>query len=302
MIGSKKNLDVNVSDKRGRIDPDHPLIPIYRQCELLGLARSSLYYRPVGVSRLDLELMRLIDQQYTRTPFYGSRRMRAYLKGKGYHVNRKRIGRLMHMMGLEAIYPKPKLSRPDTEHKVYPYLLKGVEVDGPDQVWASDITYIRMRRGFVYLTAVMDWYSRYVLSWAISVTLDAHFCTEALERALRQGRPMIFNTDQGSQFTSEQFRQHLLEARVQISMDGKGRAFDNIFVERLWRSVKYEEVYLKDYSDVASCIEGLSGYFRFYNGERPHQALGYKTPSQVYKDKSRSPGDAVPQTPRGLAH
>jgi putative transposase len=179
--------------------------------------------------------MRLIDEQYTRTPFYGTRRMKAYLSGQGYRVNRKRIARLMRTMGLEAIYPKPKLSRKDTKNKVYPYLLKGLEIDSPDQVWASDITYIRMHRGFVYLTVIMDWYSRYVLSWGVSITLDAHFCTQALERALRRGRPAIFNTDQGSQFTSEQFRQHLQKAEVRISMDGKGRAFDNIFVERLWR-------------------------------------------------------------------
>ncbi len=228
--------------------------------------------------------------------------MKIYLSRRGYRVNRKRIARLMHMMGLEAIYPKPKLSRKDAEHKVYPYLLRDVEIDSPDQVWASDITYIRMDRGFVYLTVIMDWYSRYVLSWAVSITPDAHFCTEALERALRRGRPAIFNTDQGSQFTSEQFRQHLREAEVRISMDGKGRAFDNIFVERLWRSVKYEEVYLKDYRDVPSCIEGLRGYFRFYNQQRPHQALGYKTPAQVYRGKSGYLGDSVPQTPRGLAH
>ncbi len=261
----------------------------------MGLARSSLYYRPVGVSRLDLELMRLIDEQYTRTPFYGSRRISAYLKEKGYRVNRKKVGRLMRIMGLEAIYPKPKLSRRDTEHKIYPYLLKEFEVDGPDQVWASDITYIRMHKGFIYLTVIMDWYSRYVLSWAVSITMDAHLCMEALERALRQGRPMIFNSDQGSQFTSEQFRHLLQEAQVRISMDGKGRAFDNIFVERLWRSVKYEEVYLKDYRDVPSCVAGLKQYFRFYNEQRPHQALGYRTPGQVYLGKSGSLGDSVAQ-------
>lgn len=228
--------------------------------------------------------------------------MKVYLAKRGYRVNRKRIARLMHKMGLEAIYPKPKLSRRNTEHKVYPYLLKGLEIDSPDQVWASDITYIRMHRGFVYLTVVMDWYSRYVLSWAVSITLDAHFCTQALEQALRRSRPAIFNTDQGSQFTSEQFRQQLQEAQVRISMDGKGRAFDNIFVERLWRSVKYEEVYLKDYRDVPSCIEGLRDYFRFYNDERPHQALGYKTPHQVYLGKSGALNDFVARIPLGLSH
>jgi putative transposase len=248
----------------------------------LGLNRSSRYYEPCGASGYELEVMRLIDEQYTRTPFYGIRRMRVALQEKGHRVNHKRVQRLMRQMGIEAIYPKPKLSQRHEEHKIYPYLLRGLEIDQPDQVWATDITYIRMHRGFVYLVAIMDWFSRYVLSWSVSVTMDVYFCLEALEKALGHGKPGIFNTDQGSQFTSREFTGLLLGAGIRISMDGRGRVFDNIFIERLWRSVKYEEVYLKEYLDVLSCIEGLRAYFRFYNDERPHQALGYRTPKQVY--------------------
>lgn len=226
--------------------------------------------------------MRLIDEQYTRTPFYGFRRMKLYLEEQGHLVNHKRIRRLMRSMGLEAIYPKPKLSKRNGEHRVFPYLLRGIPVTKPDQVWASDITYIRMHRGFVYLVAVMDWFSRYVVSWSVSVTMDVDFCLEALEKALADGRPEIFNTDQGSQFTSREFTGMLLNEGIRISMDGKGRAFDNIFIERLWRTVKYEEVYLKEYPDVLCCIQGLRDYLRFYNERRPHQALGNKTPLQVY--------------------
>jgi putative transposase len=264
------------------IEPDHPTLSVVRQCELLGLPRSSWYYKPQEVVSVDLELMRRIDEQYTLTPFYGIRRMKVALDQQGYLVTVKRIQRLMRLMGLEAIYPKPKLSKKDDQHKVFPYLLRGLNIDRPNQVWASDITYIRLRRGFVYLVAIMDWFSRYILSWSVSVTMDVHFCVEALERALRTGRPEIFNTDQGSQFTSREFTGRLQQEEVRISMDGKGRAFDNIFIERLWRSVKYEEVYLKDYQDVPACIEGLSSWFRLYNGSRPHQALGYRTPRQVY--------------------
>lgn len=249
---------------------------------MLGLARSSWYYRPRGVSAYDLELMRLIDEQYTRTPFYGIRRMTASLGEEGHNVNHKRIQRLMRLMGLEAIYPKPKLSKRDDQHKVFPYLLRGLTIDRPDQVWATDITYIRLRGGFVYLVAVMDWFSRYVLSWSLSVTMDVHFCLEALDDALRKATPEIFNSDQGSQFTSIEFTERLRKAEVRISMDGRGRAFDNIFIERLWRSVKYEEVYIKDYEHVPACIAGLRDWFLLYNTERPHQALGYRTPQQVY--------------------
>jgi putative transposase len=229
--------------------------------------------------------MRLLDEQYTRTPFYGIRRMTASLRQEGHNVNRKRIQRLMRLMGLEAIYPKPKLSKRDDRHKVYPYLLRGLTIERPDQVWATDITYIRLRGGFVYLVAVMDWFSRYVISWSVSVTMDVHFCLEALDDALREATPEIFNSDQGSQFTSIEFTERLRKTNVRISMDGRGRAFDNIFIERLWRSVKYEEVYLKDYENVPTCIAGLRDWFLLYNTERPHQALGYRTPQQVYLEQ-----------------
>ena len=271
-----------LEQKRRLIEPDHNAISIARQCELLGLNRSSWYYRPRGVSVQDLEIMRLLDEQYTRAPFFGVRRMKIWLAEQGQLVNHKRIRRLMRHMGIEAIYPKPRLSQRNDDHKIYPYLLRNLAIDRSDQVWATDITYIRMRRGFVYLVAIMDWFSRYVLSWSVSVTMDVYFCLEALEKALAAGQPEIFNTDQGSQFTSREFTGRLIKADVRISMDSKGRAFDNIFIERLWRSVKYEEVYLKEYPDVPSCIQGLRDYFRFYNQQRPHQALGYRTPVQVY--------------------
>lgn len=231
--------------------------------------------------------MRLLDEQYTRTPFYGSRRMAAWLRASGYGVNRKRVVRLMDEMGLEAIFPGPRLSMPAPGHRIYPYLLGGLVIERVDQVWSTDITYIRMPHGFVYLTAVIDWFSRYVLSWSVSVTLDVWFCLEALDAALAQSRPEIFNTDQGSQFTSADFTSRLLAADIAISMDGRGRALDNIFVERLWRTVKYEEVYLNSYESVRSAIENLGAYFRFYNHERLHQSLGYRTPAQVYKEHSK---------------
>lgn len=247
------------------------------------MARSSCYYEPCGISHDEVELTRLIDEQYTRTPFYGARRMVVWLGEQGYRVNHKRVRRLMRLMGIEAIYPRRRLSQRNDEHRIFPYLLRGLEITRPDQVWASDITYIRMHRGFAYLVAIMDWYSRYVLSWSVSVTLDVYFCLEAAEKALCRGKPDIFNSDQGSQFTSKEFTALLLSGGIRISMDGKGRVFDNIFVERLWRSVKYEEVYLKEYPNVLACIEGLRGYFRFYNEQRPHQALGYKTPGELYR-------------------
>ena len=258
------------------------LVSVTRQCELVGLNRSSLYYVPAGEEPLNLLLMRLIDEQFTRTPFYGSRRITAWLRRVGHAVNRKRVQRLMGLMGLEAIYPRPHLSQGDSTHEKYPYLLGALEVVRPNQVWATDITSIRMRAGFVYLVASMDWFSRYVLSWRVSNTLDVSFCLEALEEALTYGRPEIFNSDQGSQFTSQEFTGRLKQTEVRISMDGKGRAYDNIFVERLWRAVKYEEVYLKDYVEVPETIVGIGGYFRFYNNERPHQALRYRTPAEVY--------------------
>ncbi len=231
-------------------------------------------------------LMRLIDEEYTRHPFYGSRRMVAILERQGYEVNRKRVQRLMDLMGLEAVYPKPRLSQGHPEHKKYPYLLRGVSIDRPDHVWSTDITYIRMDRGFVYLVAVIDWFSRYVLSWQLSNSLDVGFCLEALDRSLRMGQPAIFNSDQGCQFTSVDFTDRLKARDILISMDGKGRALDNIFIERLWRSVKYEEVYLKDYQTVKEARDNLSAYFAFYNAERPHQALDYRTPKEVYEQRA----------------
>lgn len=226
--------------------------------------------------------MRLIDEQFIRTPFYGCRRMTACLRTQGHDVNVKRVARLMSLMGVKAIYPGPRLSLDDRSHKKYPYLLRGLIINKANQVWASDITYIRLRKGFIYLVAVMDWYSRYVLSWSVSISLEARFCLEALEGALGRGQPEIFNTDQGSQFTSDEFLNRLKGKEIRISMDGRGRAFDNIFVERLWRSVKYEEVYLKDYENVKEAANSLGAYFRFYNDHRPHQALKYQTPCQVW--------------------
>jgi putative transposase len=229
--------------------------------------------------------MRLIDQQYTRTPFYGVRRMTAWLNAQGHKVNRKRVSRLMNQMGIEAIYPKKRLSRADAQVKKYPYLLKDVVIDRPDQVWATDITYIRMRQGFIYLVAIIDWFSRYVVTWGVSITMEADFCVEALHRALGAGKPEIFNSDQGSQFTSQSFTSVLEAEGIMISMDGRGRVYDNIFVERLWRSVKYEEVYLREYATVKEAILCLGAYFKFYNEERPHQALKYKTPYQLYTER-----------------
>lgn len=253
-----------------------------RQCELLELNRSGLYYRPSGESEQNLMLMRLIDEEYTRRPFYGSRRMTVWLRGQGHEVNRKRVARLMEVMGIEALCPKPKLSQPGEGHKIYPYLLRDVVVTRVNQVWSTDITYIRMSHGFVYLVAVMDWFSRFVLSWALSVTMEMDFCMEALERALRRGRPEIFNSDQGSQFTSEKFTGKLESRGIAVSMDGRGRCRDNIFIERLWRSLKYEEVYLRDYRLVPEARAGIGAWIRFYNRERPHQSLGYKTPAGLY--------------------
>jgi putative transposase len=226
--------------------------------------------------------MRLIDEEYTRHPFYGVPKMTAVLRRNGYQVNPKRIRRLYGLMGLEAIYPKPRLSKPSKEHKIYPYLLRGLTINRPDQVWAADITYIRMRHGFIYLVAVMDWYSRYVLSFDFSTTLDSDFCVNALHDALKAGTPEIFNTDQGAQFTSSAFIHELKSTGVKISMDGRGRVVDNIFVERLWRSVKYEKVYLNSYQTVAEAIEDIGSYFMFYNNERPHQTFQYRTPAEVY--------------------
>jgi putative transposase len=264
------------------VEPDHAEISVRRQCDLLGVNRSGLYYQPVGESEENLMLMRLIDEQYTRRPFYGSRKMTAWLRQEDYIVGRKRVRRLMEVMGLEAIYPKPSLSQPGQGHKIYPYLLRDVEVTRINQVWSTDITYIRMAHGFVYLVAVIDWFSRFVLSWALSLTMELAFCLEALKRAFRWGRPEIFNSDQGSQFTSEKFTGELASRGIAISMDGRGRCLDNIFIERLWRSLKYEEVYLRDYALVPEARAGIGNWFRFYNRERPHQSLDYRTPAGLY--------------------
>jgi putative transposase len=275
-------LDLSVEQKRQLIDPGHPQVSIRRQCALLGLAHTSLYYRPVGESAENEHLMRLLDTQYTATPFYGSRRMTAWLRSQGYAVNRKRVTRLMQQMGMEAIDTKPQLSQAAEGHAIYPYLLRGVQIERVNHVWSTDITYIRLQQGFISLVAVIDWFSRYVLSWALSITLDGAFCLEALEHALRGGRPEIFNTDQGAQCTSRAFTERLSRGGIQISMDGRGRALDNVFVERLWRTVKYEEVSLREYNTVREAQQGLGRYFGFYNDERLHQALGYRTPTAVY--------------------
>jgi len=267
------------------VEPGHPDISLRRQCELLGVNRSGLYYQPRGESAENLKLMRLIDEEYTRRPFYGSRRMMRWLHAQGYQVGRHRVRRLMELMRLEAMYPKPRLSQPGEDHKIYPYLLDGVAITRVNQVWSTDITYIRMAGGFVYLVAVMDWYSRYVLSWALSLTLELPFCLEALQAALRHGRPEIFNSDQGSQFTSEKFTGELERRGIVVSMDGRGRCLDNIFIERLWRSLKYEEVYLRDYQLVPEARQGIGNWFRFYNHQRPHQSLDYQTPAIIYRGR-----------------
>ena len=264
------------------VDRRHPSLSVVRQCTLLDISRSGLYYQPVGISEEDLTLMKLIDRQYLVTPFYGARKIAAWLKNQNYSVNRKRVRRLMQLMGLKAIYRRPRTSQPAPEHKIYPYLLGGMKITRPNQVWAADITYIPMARGFLYLVAIIDWHSRYVLSWRLSNTLETSFCLEALEEALRKGKPDIFNTDQGAQFTGEAFTGLLHKHGVRVSMDGKGSYNDNLFIERLWRSVKYEEVYLKAYQDGRDARISLGNYFRFYNTERPHQALGYRTPAEVY--------------------
>jgi putative transposase len=264
------------------IEPDHAQLSVRRQCELLGLNRASLYYQPASETPENLRLMRLIDEEYTAHPFYGSRRMTVYLNRRGEGVNRKRVQRLMGVMRLEAIYPKPRLSIPGEGHRIYPYLLRDLRVERPDQVWSTDITYVPLVNGFMYLAAIIDWYSRYVIAWRLSNTLDGFFCLEMLEEALAQGQPEIFNTDQGVQFTARAWTRRLEEAGVAVSMDGKGRCLDNVFVERLWRSVKQEDIYLHGYETVPALQGGLGRYFPFYNEERPHQSLDYRTPAEVY--------------------
>lgn len=263
------------------------MLSLRRQCDLLDLHRSGVYYAPRAESALNLELMRMIDEEFMRHPFLGSRKMTAYLCRLGHDVNRKRIRRLMRVMGLEAIYPKPRTSKAHPERRKYPYLLRDLKIVRPNQVWATDITYIPMRRGFLYLVAIMDWFSRFVLAWRLANTLDTTFCLEALDAALATNRPEIFNSDQGPQFTSIDFTDKLKGADIRISMDGAGRVFDNIFVERLWRTVKYEEVYLNDYDEVIDAHDGLEIYFRYYNLERPHQSLTNMTPAEIYFKKKR---------------
>lgn len=278
-----------MTERRAMIQQTHELA-VTRRCVLLDVPRSTAYYRPRTGGDADLALMRLIDEIHLQYPFYGSRRLRDELEVRGHPVNRKRVQRLMRLMGLSALYPKPRTSQPGKGHKIYPYLLRGLEIDRPDQVWATDICYIPMAKGLMYLVAIMDWYSRRVLSWRLSNTLDSDFCVEALEEALeRHGAPEIFNTDQGSQFTSEAFTDVLKEHEIAISMDGKGRWVDNVFVERLWRSVKYEDVYLRAYETPTDLRAGLSEYFKFYNERRRHSSLARRTPNAVYFDTARLP-------------
>jgi putative transposase len=291
LSGLKKKLPNSLEAKRRLIAPDHPDLSVRRQCELLGVNRSSYYYAPASESPLNLALMQRIDEIYTASPFYGYRKITVLLQQEGYAVNRKRVARLMNLMGIHAICPGPQTSRPAPNHKVYPYLLRGVAIVRPNQVWSVDITYIRMRSGFMYLAAIIDWYSRFVLSWRLSNTLDGAFCLDILEEALdRYGVPKIFNSDQGSQFTAHDFTGRLERAKIRISpvlslaegMDGRGRAFDNIFVEWLWRTVKYEDVYLKEYDTPLGLELGLTDYFFKYDYQRPHQSLQYRTPAVVY--------------------
>ena len=268
------------------MQPESEALSIVRQCELLGISRSGLYYQPVATSPEELALMRRIDELHTARPFYGSRQTTLALRREGLEVNRKRIQRLMRVMGLWGMVPGPHTSKPHPEHVIYPYLLRRLQVTRPDQVWAADITYIPLAFGWAYLVAVIDWYSRAVLAWRLSNSMATDFCVSALAEALRQnGPPEIFNTDQGAQFTAEDFTGLLKSSEVKISMDGKGRALDNVFVERVWRSLKYEEVYLHDYADVRDARSGIGTWFDFYGHERPHQALGGATPMEVYRGK-----------------
>lgn len=273
--------------RRCLIEPGHSALSIRRQCELLGVPRSSFYFEPAEESPENLALMRIIDEQYLKRPTHGCRMMTDWLRLQGHTVNVKRIRRLMRLMGLSAVFPGRKTTVRNRGHKVYPYLLRGVEITHPNHVWSTDITYVPLSRGFVYLVAVIDWYSRCVLSWRLSNTMDTSFCVEALEEAFQFGSPVIFNTDQGSQFTSIEFTSRLLSRGISVSMDGRGRALDNVFIERLWRSVKYENIYLMNYDNVADVYRGLMDYFGHYNDERPHQAHKGQTPSSVYHASPR---------------
>ncbi len=275
-------MTFSTEQKRNLIEWNCREVSLSTQCELLSISKGALYYKPITMDPFSVAVMAFIDRQHMQTPFYGSRKLVVELGKNGYIVNRKRVQKLMRKMGISAIYPKRSLSQRNKAHKIYPYLLKDVKIDTPNFVWSTDITYIQLREGFLYLVAIMDWYSRYVLSWRLSNTLDVSFCLEALEEALGKGTPAIFNSDQGSQFTSKDFTKILLDNGVKISMDGKGRVFDNIFIERLWRSVKYENVYLMGYETCEETIDGLGSYFKFYNHQRPHQALGYKVPYEIH--------------------
>ena len=276
------------AERRALVEREDPALPVSRQCRLLAVSRASVYRQPAAVSDKDLAIMALIDRQYLARPYYGSRRMAAWLATQGHPVNRKRVQRLMRLIGLVAVYQRPNTSKPAAAHKVYPYLLGGLSIDRVNQVWCSDITYIPMAKGFVYLVAIMDWHSRAVLAWRLSNTLGADFCVEALEDALaRYDKPEVFNTDQGCQFTGIEFTSVLEHCGITISMDGKGRCMDNIFIERLWRSLKYEEVYLHAYASVAEATAGIGNWLRFYNEERQHQSHGYRTPRQVYEAQCR---------------
>ncbi len=281
----EKKLPNSSKELRRWIEPDHPSLSIRRQCELVGLPRSSWHYQPIGETPENLQLMRAIDEQYLRTPFFGSRQMTNWLKRQGEQVNRKRIQRLMRQMGLEGIAPSSRTTRRNPEHRIDPYLLRDRKIERVNQVWSTDITYVPMRSGYMYLAAIMDWYSRFVISWRISNTLDIGFCLESLEEALERGTPEIFNSDQGSQFTSRMFTSRLEERGIAISMDGRGRALDNVFVERLWRTVKYEDIYLREYATGWELQEGPDAYFSFYCHQRPHSSLNYQTPEEVYYGK-----------------
>jgi putative transposase len=266
------------------VDPKHPQLGIERQCELLGISRSTYYYEPKEIDGEELTLLRCLDEQYLKTPFYGSRKMTVYLNSLGYTIDRKRVIRLMRKLGLQAIYPKPKTTVLNPEHKIYPYLLRELSIEKSNQVWCTDITYLPVGKGHFYLVAIMDWYSRKVLSWRISNTMDVYFCQSALEEALlNYGKPDIFNSDQGSQFTSRKFTECLKQENIKISMDGRGRYLDNIFIERLWRSLKYELIYIHAFEDGKHLTEEVKKWFNFYNKERFHQALEYQTPEQVYQ-------------------
>jgi len=277
---------IELARRKSLLEPRSKFFSQRKQCKLLGIERSGLYYKPCSPSKEELQLMRAIDEQYLKTPFYGRRRMTVEMRKQGFFVGEKRVRTAMRAMGLEAIYPKPNLSKNNAEHRKYPYLIRDIVVERSDQVWAADITYLPLQEGFGYLFAIIDWHSRYVIEWELSNLLDVDFCIEALERSLKIRRPGIFNTDQGVQFTSRSFTERLEKEGVRISMDGKGRALDNVFVERLWRSVKYEDIYPKSYGNLKEVDKGLGNYFWFYNEDRPHQGLGYRTPAEVYNEKA----------------